>query len=108
TETYGNNATNIFEECFYPLHPQLPLTLQDRLVALRELSAENATKSAKLMAIRAGASAFNGNRVGYLRRSEGPEPFDAVPTMTYGEIYDYLQAVLDGLRQLMSYEDGEI
>jgi len=108
TETYSNNATHIFEECFYPLHPQLPLTLHDRLVAVRELAAADATKQSKMMAIRAGASAFNNNRVGYLRRSEGSEPFDAVPRMTYGEIHDYLQAVLDELRQLMRDEDVEV
>lgn len=106
-ESFSNNATHIFEECFYPLHPQLPITLHDRLAAIREL-ANSDTKESNIMATRAGASAFNGNRVGYLRRSEGAEPFDEVPQMTYGEIYDYLQAVLEELRKLMRNPDVEV
>jgi uncharacterized protein (UPF0147 family) len=46
--------------------------------------------------------------VSYFRRSDGPEPFDAVPTMTYGAIWDYLQAVLDDLRQLTLDRDEEV
>jgi hypothetical protein len=108
TEQYSNNSTHIFEECFYPLHPQLPLTLHDRRAALSELLSENATKQNKMMAIKAGGAAFNSNQVSYFRRSDGSEPFDAVPTMTYGEIWDYLQAVLDNLRQLTGDRDEEV
>jgi hypothetical protein len=108
TEQYSNNATHIFEECLYPLHPQLPLTLHDRLSALRGLLTKDATKQHKMMAIKAAASAFNSNQVGHLRRSDGSEPFDAVPAMTYGEVYDYLQAILNELQQLMEDRDEEV
>jgi uncharacterized protein (UPF0147 family) len=108
TEHYSNNATHVFEECLYPLHPQLPLTLHDRLAAFRELLSENATKQHKMMAIKAAGSAFNSNQVSYFRRSDGPVPFDAVPTVTYSEVYEYLQTILAELRQLMQDPDEEV
>ena len=108
TENYGNNATHIFQECFYPLHPQLPLTPHDRLVAFDELLTQGSNKQQKLMAIQAAASAFNSNQISHLRRSEASQPFDAVPTVTYGEVWDYLETLLGRLRQLMTDEDTEI
>jgi len=108
TEHYGNNATHIFEECLYPLHPQLPLTLHDRHAALRELLSDNATKQQKMLAIRAAGSAFNSDQVSYLRRSDGPVPFDAVPQVTYGEVYEYLEGILRELRELMQDQDEEV
>ena len=108
TEHYSNNATHIFEECLYPLHPQLPLTLHDRLAALRELVSGNVTKERKMMAIKAAGSAFNSAQVSYYRRSDGPVPFDAVPTVTYDEVYEYLRSILTELRQLMQDPDEEV
>ena len=107
TEHYSNSATSIFEECLYPAHPQLPLTLNDRLSAFRALL-NDATKQRKIMAIKAAASAFNGNLVSAYRRSDAAEPFDAVPTVTYGEIYAYLRTILDEVRCLMRDQDQEV
>ena len=103
TEHYSNNATNIFEECLYPLHPQLPLTLDDRLSAFRQLLTKGATKQHKMMAVRGAASAFNSSQVGCYRRSDAAEPFDAVPTVTYGEVYAYLRAIFEELLSGVNY-----
>jgi hypothetical protein len=108
TEQFSNNATHLFEECFYPLHPQLPLPLSDRIAVLNELLVKDMTKQRKMIVIGAAVSAFNGHGICALRRSDGAEPFDAVPAMTYDEIYDYWGALISVLRQLMADRDSEI
>ena len=59
-ENYGNSATGILKECFHPLHPQMPLSLQERLEFLREYTAKGISKEGRLIAIEAINVALDG------------------------------------------------
>jgi hypothetical protein len=106
-EQWSNNSSGVFAECFHPSHPQLPLPLTDRVTVLRGLVARDASKAQKLLAIKAVDEAFKRTGTVTLRRSEGPEPFDAVPVMTYGQIREYLRSLVDLIRPLMQDPDPE-
>ncbi len=107
-EQISNNSSGVFAECFHPTHPQFPLALTDRLTVLREQLAPDASKAQKLLVLKAVDEAFNRTGVVTLRRSEGPEPFDAVPVVTYGQFRDYLRSLIDLSRPLMQDPDLEL
>lgn len=94
-ESYGNNATGVFAECFLPYHPQMPLHLEKRLEVLREFASKPATESRRvaLRGIDEGTPSTGG--MTFLRHAEGPDPFDRPPPMTHGEIWDYMQGLLE-------------
>jgi hypothetical protein len=93
-ETWGNNATGVLSECFHPFHSQMPLPLDERLVALREFTAPQVTKEGKLVAIRAASKALE-RRAYSLRHSIGVEPLDRRPSFTYAELFKYARDVVD-------------
>jgi hypothetical protein len=98
-ETYGNNATEIFCEAFHALHPQMPLPLDERLAILDDLLQEPHSIPMRVVAVK-GIEAALGRCGGVmLRRSEGPEPLDSRPTLTYGEIWRYMEALARLLMQ---------
>ena len=107
-ETWSNNCTGVFAECFHPMHPQLPLPVGERLTIIRELLGTGVNKRRKQVALKAAEEAFGQWGAVTLRRSEGPEPFDAVPTVTYGEIREYLRSLLELVRPLLQDGDQEI
>jgi len=107
-ERWSNNATGVFAECFNPMHPQVPLPLDERLTVLRELLAEGTTRQRRLLSVKATAGAFERVGVVTLRSSEGPEPFDKVPAVTYQELREYLHTIIDLTRSLIRDDDQEI
>jgi len=95
TEDYGNNATGLFAGCFHPLHPQVPLELDTRLRILREFVASRRPESCRV-AWRAIDAGMPGGAVFSILRSSGSMcPFDAPVVSTYGEIWNYLEALLE-------------
>ena len=107
-ETWSNNSTHTFAECFLPQHPQLPLSLGKRVTIICEILETGASKRRKQIALKAVESAFNRWGSVNLRRSEGPEPFDAVPILTYGEIRQYWLSLLELVRPLLRDGDAEV
>jgi hypothetical protein len=105
SEQFSNNASGVFAECFHPTHPQFPLSLVDRITVLGEQLAPDASEAHKLLVLKTVDEAFNRTGAVPLRRSEGPEPFDAVPVMTYGQIRNYLRSLIDLSRPLMQDPD---
>jgi hypothetical protein len=95
TENYGNNATGVFCESFHPLHPQLPLPLQERLSFLTGIFGSEHSQDLRLLCINAIESALSRTGAIRLRRTTGPEPLDSRPHMTYGEVWDYIEALVD-------------
>lgn len=93
-ENYGNNATGVFCESFHPVHPQLPLSLQERLDLLKEFISASSSTQMRLIAIKAVESALSRLGAVRLRRSSGPEPLDSRPHMTYGDVWDYIEGLL--------------
>ena len=88
-EHWSNNSAGVFAECFHPLHPQLPLPVAERFAVLRDLLGDGPSKPRKLLALKAAEEAFSRFGSVTLRHSEGADPFDRVPTVTYGEIREY-------------------
>jgi hypothetical protein len=106
-EGYANNTTGIVAECFYAFHPQLPLSLLERLDLLREFTAENTSETGKLVAIKAIKDGLSGRTSVMLRHSTGPEPLDSGATFTYGDFYDYARNLVDILIAL-AQKEGEV
>jgi hypothetical protein len=88
-EGIANNATGVFKECFNPLHPQFPLSLERRLAVLREGLAADKSEQMNVLAVKGIAEAFDLHAVVALRRSEGAVPLDSRPEMKWGEMWDY-------------------
>ena len=105
TENYGNNATGVFCECFHPLHPQLPLPLQDRFDLLKEILSPKNSVKLRLVGVKAIESGLSRLRATSLRRSSGPEPLDSRPHMTYGDVWNYAEALVDLLMKVAESEE---
>lgn len=93
-ESYGNNATGVFQECFLALHPQFPLPLDIRSSIVAEMLSEGASEKHGLLALQAIKAALENQAFVTLRRSEGFSPLAAPPRMTYGDVHDYLEKLL--------------
>lgn len=107
-EQWSNNSTGVFAECFHPTHAQFPLPLERRLAVLTDLLNGTPSKDQKLLALKGAHTAFDRWGTYTLRRSEGPEPFDAVPRMTYGDVRTYLKSIIELVRPLMNDADNEV
>jgi len=94
------SATNLFCECFHPLHPQLPLALKDRRMLLEAMVATDAPLERRVLGVKAIVAGTKQVGGVTLRRGDGPEPLDIRPMMTYGEIASYTQALVDLLMDL--------
>ena len=104
-ESYGNNATGVFTECFVPLHPQMPLPLHERFQVLKDIS--SASRQGKFMAIRAAGNAFRETCV-TLRHSTGAMPLDSRPVFTDGDLPDYTRDLVNLLFSLAEGDDQEV
>lgn len=107
-ETYGSNATGVFCAVFHPLHPQMPLPLEDRLDCLRDLLGDRYSSRMHLVVVEAIATALGRGGVVPLRRSEGPEPLDSRPSLTYGEVFNYMEALVDLLMEVARSGNPEV
>ena len=67
-ESISNNATGIFRECFNPMHPQFPLSLERRLTVLREALSTTRSDQMNVLAVNAIETAFDLHGVFALRR----------------------------------------
>lgn len=99
-ETFGNNATGVLSECFYPLHSQMPLPLDERLTALRAFTSPEVSRHGKLVAIGAASNALDRHGAFMLRHSTGPQPLDKMPVFTYAEVFKYSQDLVDVILSL--------
>lgn len=104
-ENIMNNATGVLCECFHPTHPQCPLPLEDRLALLTEILAKNNPIELRQIGLKAIEAGLTGHGAVTLRRSNGLEPLDSRPFMTYGDIYDYSEHLVDLLMSLAESED---
>ncbi|MBI4576025.1 MAG: hypothetical protein HY722_07155 [Planctomycetes bacterium] len=94
-ETWANNATEVFAQCFCPHHPQMPLPLNARLDVLRIFSGKS-TPEGRHVALRAvdgGVPGVGGSII--LRYPVGPALFDRPHAMTYGDLRDYYQCLME-------------
>ena len=98
-ESYGNNATGVFAIAFHPLHSQMPLAVARRLAVLRSFMSPSAPESRTLVGLDACEAALQRSFVINLTRSSGSRPPGAVPTMTFGEAWQYQRDVLNIIKE---------
>ncbi|MBI2998362.1 MAG: ATP-binding protein [Deltaproteobacteria bacterium] len=108
TESYANNATGVFCESFHPLHPQLPLLLDERLRVLDEILSPKYSLELRLIGVKAIQSALSRMGAITLRYSSGPEPLDSRPSVTYGEVWDYVESLVDLLMKAAQSDESAL
>ena len=87
-EECANNATGVLIECFHPVHPQMPLSLAERLSAAVALS-QRSEEGAASLAIRTVVAALSRHGTVIYTTPEGHEPFDPPQPVTVGECRQY-------------------
>lgn len=107
-ETWGNNASGIFAECFHPLHSQMPISLDERLSVLKVFSETSATVPTKLLVINAIKKALLRTGGHALRQSDGAEPFEGRPRMTHTSMWDYLRDIVMLIIKLTQDRDHSV
>lgn len=106
-ETWGNNATGVLQECFIPRHPQMPLPLDERTSLIQELLSSRPTSETRLVAIRVIERGLEGRSSVHLRHSEGFQPLDTRPTLTWGDVFNYFRSLAQILVSFAE-EQGEV
>jgi hypothetical protein len=107
TESIGNNATETFAECFNPLHPQFPVPLKKRLRLLEDLFAKENSRRLRLLAISVAAAGLS-RKSFLLHPSSGPEPLDSRPSLTWGDIWDYTDSLVNLLVEASQSEEPDV
>jgi len=94
-DTVSTNAEALFRECFHPLHPQAPLSLDDRVRVLEASLSPDRPAGERLLAIGAIAAAFERVPSFVQRRSDGRAPLDAAPPTTAARRHAYRASLVD-------------
>lgn len=106
-ESWGNNATGVLQECFHPFHPQMPLSLDERVSLIKEVLASNPSLETQLLAIKAIQGGLWDRSKVRLRRSVGNGPLDTRPPFTEGDFFSYIQDLAEILVSLAE-QQGEV
>jgi hypothetical protein len=99
-----DNASSKFCQCFQPLHPQIPIPIQRRLEFLETFFKPTASTESHLLGIKVIQTVLNRYRHAYLHEGSGAQPVDARPTMTWKDVWDFQQSLLN---LLMKQVDSE-
>lgn len=97
----ANNATGIFSECFNPHHPQLPLDLEVRLQLIKNILLSTTRLEEKLIGLKAIETALVGLGTFILHSSDSAYPYDSSPIITYGELWDYKEGMMNLLFEVV-------
>lgn len=107
-ENWGNNASGVFEESFLPLHPQMPLSLDERAALIQELLASRPYPETRVLAIKTIEKSLRSRASINLRRSESVQPLDSRPGITWRDIRQYLSKLVEMLIHLVSNEHAVV
>jgi hypothetical protein len=107
-ESWANNATGIFCEALIPRHPQMPLPLSGRLAVLRWMVDSAERPALRCIAIKAIEEAVAPGNMMQLRSVPGPVPADSAPLLTWGQIWEYLDALVGLLMGIAEDKDPEV
>ncbi|QIN84411.1 hypothetical protein GBA63_18520 [Rubrobacter tropicus] len=106
TDDHGSNATSVFCESFFWTNPQFPLTLDRRLLLLREMFEKEEFVGMRTLAVKAIEGSIP-QRGMMLFVSQGPTPLDTAPPMTSDEISRYVEALVGLLMDVARSDDPE-
>ncbi|HRX00574.1 MAG TPA: hypothetical protein P5280_13860, partial [Cyclobacteriaceae bacterium] len=107
-ENNSNSATNVFCECFAPLHPQLPLSLYERQQLLANCLDKNQPTGRRLLAVKAIEQTLSRQTLVTLRRSSSAKPLDSSPSLTYGQVWDYIETLVQLLMAIIESETSKV
>jgi nucleoside phosphorylase len=109
TEDWSNDANAVFCDCFFPAHPQFPLSLNARFEVLNKFFSIENSVELHLIALEAINCAFSIHPVMVpLSLSSEVEPFDPQPKITQGKILDYLKGLIDLLIKIAQNEETSL
>lgn len=108
TESWANNATGVLCECFHPRHPQVPLPLQERLTLIKWILSPEHSAALRIIGVKAIESSLRRTISVALRRGSGAQPLDTRPSVTFGEIWDYIEAEVDLVMAAAKSEEAEV
>ncbi len=103
TETTGYSnysLTSKFCQYFRPLHPQVPLPLQNRLELLKELTSPQSSVESRLLAVEVIKTVLYRWGYSFLHEGSGNEPLDSMPQMTWGDVWSYRETLVKHLIEL--------
>ncbi len=90
-------STDFFYDCFHPWQPQCPLSLEDRLDILQWAVSSAQSMEIQKIGQKAIIHALSAGWSFSLYESKGPEPLATQPQLTWIDIWDYWEALLDML-----------
>ncbi|MGJ5630123.1 hypothetical protein [Nostoc sp. CALU 1950] len=106
---YNNSsATSKFCQCFRPLHPQVPLSLEYRFDLLKKFASAKATVALRLLAIEVIKTTLNGWGYHFLHEGRGNNPFDPRPQITWGDVWGYQKSLLTLLVELAQSDEPQV
>lgn len=103
----GYGFTNLLIESMLAMHPQVPLTCAEKFDVVQQLIRLDAEPELRFIGVKAIAAALEEQSV-ILRESMGPEPLDARPPQTYGDIASYHESLIRTLINLADDSDPRI
>jgi len=109
TNASNNSATGRFCQCFRPLHSQVPLPLQCRLDLLKRLPLSNQSiVESRLLVIEVIKVTLNRWGYHFLREGRGNKPSDPMPHMTWGDVWNYQENLLQLLIELAQSNQSQV
>ncbi len=96
-ESYGNNATGMFESSFHYCHPQLPISYFKRLNLLGEFLKSH-SDGLTIIVVHSITKSFNPTQCWMQTECKGLYPFDpSFKAKFYKEVFDYAEKLLKKL-----------
>lgn len=109
TNANNNSATGKFCQCFRPFHSQVPLPFQYRLDLLKQFSLSNqSTVELRLLAIQVIKTTLDRWGYHFLREVRGNKPSDSMPQMTWGDVWNYQENLLQLLIELAQSDQSQV
>ncbi len=107
-ERWSNNSAGVFKEVYHPLHPQMPLSLPQRLAVARELFHLRDRPALRQLAVEAVAGTLESHQTSMLRHSSSGTPLGRMPEMTWADVWQYLGDCLELVMEASNDEQPAI
>lgn len=106
--TSETSASRVLSEALHPLHMQMPLSLQGRLVLATEMVQPESALERRTVGLEAISKALSRHVSMPLHPSDGAEPLDTQPEMTWADVWNYQEALLGLLITLACSHDQSL
>jgi hypothetical protein len=108
-EYNGNNSVSSkFCQCFQPLHLQVPLSLQRRLVFIQQMTTPESSVESRLLGINIIKTILYRWGYRFLREESGNKPIDIMPDTTWVKVWKYREDLLEVLIELAQSNQSKV